>query len=76
MDPNFPKQGQKYLEGRYKSSTLHFKSNEFQIKRKGHLRIQFRPRVTGALGTGIKYPKSWTGGFHSAFFILWGLTQV
>ena len=40
---------------------LHFKSNEFQIKCKGDLRVQFRPRVTGALDTRIKYLKKWTG---------------
>ena len=52
MDPNFPKQGQKYLEGRYKSSTLHFKSNEFQIKCKGYLRVQlFLPESNW----GIRY---------------------
>ena len=39
MDANFTKQGQKYLEGRYKSSTLYFKSNKFQIKCKGHQRV-------------------------------------
>ena len=37
------------------------RSNEFQIKCKGHLRVQFRPRVTGALDTRIKYLKKWTG---------------
>ena len=41
MGPNIPTPGQRYLESSCNSSTPHFKSNEVQLKCKGHLRVLF-----------------------------------
>ena len=41
MDRNIPNQGQGYLGSSCKCSTPHFKSNEVQLKCKGHLRFLF-----------------------------------
>ena len=40
MNQNIPNQGQGYTRKRCKSSTPHLKSNEAQIKRKDHLKVQ------------------------------------